>query len=208
MTERMPVPPDAAFAAGKEHVAMTGGEYHGLVAWLRTNGHPDLEDQLMRIKLLGDKKYQLCKYLKETFPHGLGAPMPTTPPQYHAPQSQAEVWVNEAPMQQPQFEQAVSAQPEPQQHYVPPTQPATDPRTVANQSIMSLEQVCQAGIHTQSQQAHLRNTQKTHQRQSYPRDQPPRATQLHLSYSSDAAAHGRVVFVCRRVYAERHAACS
>eukprot|EP00966_Prymnesium_polylepis_P231601 5358329-Prymnesium_polylepis.1 len=55
---------------GSPRAAVTGGEYHGLVAWLRAQGLGEIEDQLMRVKLLGDKKFQLTKFLKEHFPHG------------------------------------------------------------------------------------------------------------------------------------------
>lgn len=146
------------FAAGKEHVQMTGGEYHGIVAWLKGNGHPEVEDQLMRVKLLGDKKYQLCKYLKENFPHGAApAPPPTTapatPPQLAAPQAQPEVWVNEQaaapPLQQPRFEPEMVesyTQPVPQQL----AQPPADPRAAACQNLLALEQVkgspCPSGL--------------------------------------------------------------
>lgn len=53
------------FAAGKDHLQMNGREYHGIVAWLKAHGHSDVEDNLMRVKLLGDKKYHLVKYVKE-----------------------------------------------------------------------------------------------------------------------------------------------
>lgn len=64
-------PPDmsatvAEFVRGKEHMKMSGAEYYNLVAWLKTRGHNELEDKLMRVKLLGDKKFQLVKHMKET----------------------------------------------------------------------------------------------------------------------------------------------
>ena len=39
------------FVSGKDHLSMSGAEFHGLVAWLKTQGHPDVEDQLMRVKV-------------------------------------------------------------------------------------------------------------------------------------------------------------
>ena len=54
-----------SFHQGREHLKMSGAEYHGLVAWLKANGHGDIEDMLLKVRLLGDKKYQLAKYIRE-----------------------------------------------------------------------------------------------------------------------------------------------
>ena len=59
----------ATFLSGKDHLQMSGAEYHSLLAWLKTKGHPELEDKLMRVKLLGDKKYQLVKHIREHCAH-------------------------------------------------------------------------------------------------------------------------------------------
>ena len=55
----------ASFCAGRDHVKMSGADYHSLVAWLKSKGHGDLEDMLIKVRLLGDKKFQLVKYMKE-----------------------------------------------------------------------------------------------------------------------------------------------
>lgn len=55
----------ASFCSGRDHLKMTGAEYHSLIAWLKSKGHSDLEDQLMKVRLLGDKKFQLTKYMRE-----------------------------------------------------------------------------------------------------------------------------------------------
>ena len=54
-----------AFAGGRDHLTMSGAEYHGLVAWLKAHGHEEIEDNLMRVKLLGDKKFQLAAFIKK-----------------------------------------------------------------------------------------------------------------------------------------------
>ena len=55
----------ASFVGGRDHIKMSGGEYHGLVSWLQSKGHGDIEDLLMKVRLLGDKKFHLVKYMKE-----------------------------------------------------------------------------------------------------------------------------------------------
>ena len=129
----------SSFVAGRDHAKMSGGEYHSLVAWLKSKGHGDVEDMLMKVRLLGDKKFQLAKYMKEkcadlqisgaagaavTQEHYAMPPLPppvaempppqqAPPPQYHAP----------PPQQQP----AYAYQPPPAAHYPPPAQqPAYD----------------------------------------------------------------------------------
>jgi len=31
-----------------------------LISWLKSHGHAEIEDEVMRTRLQGDKKYQLC----------------------------------------------------------------------------------------------------------------------------------------------------
>ena len=50
---------------GKDHATLSGNSYFGLVAYLKGSGHPELESELMRVKLLGDKKFQLVAYVKK-----------------------------------------------------------------------------------------------------------------------------------------------
>lgn len=67
----------ASYCSGRDHLKMSGAEYHSLVAWLKARGHPDLEDMLMKVRLLGEKKYHLVKYMKEKCADllaGVGAP--------------------------------------------------------------------------------------------------------------------------------------
>ena len=73
----------ADFGGGRDHLSMTGADFYGLVGWLKAHGHPELEDTLMRVKLLGDKKYQLVGYIKK---HGLGAAAAPAPPPAAAPE--------------------------------------------------------------------------------------------------------------------------
>ena len=73
----------ASYAAGRDHLKMSGGEYYSLVAWLKASGHPELEDMLMKVRMLGEKKWHLVKYLKEKcgaiIPQGGGAPPQAAP---------------------------------------------------------------------------------------------------------------------------------
>jgi hypothetical protein len=54
-----------SYVSGRDHLKMSGAEYHSLIAWLRAHGHHELEDSLMKVRLLGDKKFHLVKYMKE-----------------------------------------------------------------------------------------------------------------------------------------------
>ena len=54
-----------AFVEGRDHLKMTGSEYHSLIAWLKSKGHTDIEDMLMKVRLLGDKKFHLVKYMRD-----------------------------------------------------------------------------------------------------------------------------------------------
>ncbi|KAL1525978.1 hypothetical protein AB1Y20_020804 [Prymnesium parvum] len=133
-----------AFAAGKDHLQMTGGEYHGLIAWLKSAGHSDVEELLLRVKLLGDKKYQLCKYLKEHFANGVrpAAPAPAPPPA-SVRQEAAEIWVNEEQVPHehaPQMARGLMGN-----IPLPPNPPVAHPnhRLVAHQSVLALEQTLQ-----------------------------------------------------------------
>jgi len=78
------------------NLKMSGGEYYSLVSWLMANGHPDIEDSLLKFKLLGDKKYHLVKYMREKCAHlapgGAEPPMPPQAmPQQAMPQQAPEV---------------------------------------------------------------------------------------------------------------------
>ena len=65
-----------------------------------TSSLNEIEDQLMRVKLLGDKKYQLCKFLKEKFPTGAEAAPPMTPirkaPSFGVRMGRAPGWAGQA----------------------------------------------------------------------------------------------------------------
>lgn len=39
---------------------MSGVEMFDLIGWLKSHGHSEIEDQLIRVRLQGDKKFQLC----------------------------------------------------------------------------------------------------------------------------------------------------
>ena len=54
----------AAFAAGRDHLSMSGSEMHGLVHWLKSKGKSEVEDLLMVYKTLGEKKFQLCQHIR------------------------------------------------------------------------------------------------------------------------------------------------
>lgn len=123
-----------SFASGRDHLEMNGGEYHGLIAWLKAIGHGDVEEQLLRVRLLGDKKLHLCKYLKELFISGVFSGQPSlNDKQFPQPQEEAEVWVDDQV---------------PPPKYAPPLQSASqqaqpNKRLITNQSILALEQTLQ-----------------------------------------------------------------
>ena len=53
------------FAAGRDHLKMSGSEYYNLLAWLKAHGHGEIEDVLLKVRTLGDKKYHLAKYIRD-----------------------------------------------------------------------------------------------------------------------------------------------
>ena len=55
----------AAFMSGRDHLKMSGAEYHSLLTWLKSKGHENIEDTLLKVRSLGDKKFHLVKYMRE-----------------------------------------------------------------------------------------------------------------------------------------------
>lgn len=53
------------YAEGKDHLKMSGSEYYSLVAWLKARGHGDLEDHLLKVRTLGDKKFHLVRHIRD-----------------------------------------------------------------------------------------------------------------------------------------------
>ena len=129
----------ASFVGGRDHIKMSGGEYHGLVSWLQSKGHGDIEDLLMKVRLLGDKKFHLVKYMKEKCADlmiiGAGARGPVTQEHYEMPApapmrvSGAEV-MQMAPLQMPPMpphQSMAHAQPMPAAPFYPPAASAAPP---------------------------------------------------------------------------------
>lgn len=56
-----------AFYYGKDAQSMTGSEYHAIVAALsqRDPAHADLEDKLLLVRTLGDKKVRLVRHIRD-----------------------------------------------------------------------------------------------------------------------------------------------
>ncbi len=52
------------FAQGRDHLTMTGKDLYALVSYLKTHGHDDIEDALMRFRVPADKKHHLVNYIK------------------------------------------------------------------------------------------------------------------------------------------------
>ena len=98
------VPLVQAFIGGKDAMKMTGAEYHGLIGWLKKHGEDGIEDQLMRVRLLGDKKVQLVGYVQK---HG----------------ARISASVAEAPAPAPVADVPMAAEPEPAMPMAPPVAP-------------------------------------------------------------------------------------
>ncbi|KAL1510540.1 hypothetical protein AB1Y20_006843 [Prymnesium parvum] len=87
-----------AFYNGRDAQLMSGGELHAIVAWLSKQqgyAHADLEDKVLRIRSLGDKKNYLAKHIREQCanlianeqPEGMCARRPNSCAPYAIPQS-------------------------------------------------------------------------------------------------------------------------
>ena len=104
--------------SGRDHLSMNGAELHGLVQWLQNQGHSDIEDLLLKVRSLGDKKFHLCQYLKthaETLSQA-PAPVQNEAPSMAATMHQpapAEMMMMEAPPQQQMQQLALTMPPAP-----------------------------------------------------------------------------------------------
>jgi hypothetical protein len=47
---------------------MSGVEMFDMIGWLKSHGHSEIEDQIIRVRLQGDKKFQLCSCARRPSP--------------------------------------------------------------------------------------------------------------------------------------------
>lgn len=144
--------------SGRDHLSMNGAELHGLVQWLQDQGHSDIEDLLLKVRSLGDKKFHLCQYLK-THAEALTqapAPVQNEAPAMAATMRQPAPAEMEAPQMQPQQQLAMTMPPAPapaweapppaEQLYAPaeqlyaPAPPVSNPPTARSGSERALVQ--------------------------------------------------------------------
>jgi hypothetical protein len=70
-----PSQPPLPHTAGRDHLSMTGVEMFDLIGWLKSHGHSEIEDQLIRVRLQGDKKFQLCSCARRPAPDQICIPV-------------------------------------------------------------------------------------------------------------------------------------
>jgi hypothetical protein len=117
-------PPDmsvclASYLSGRDHLKMSGAEYHSLVAWLMSKGHSDLEADLLKVKMLGDKKLHLVKYIKEKCAELSPGTMMPQMQQAAAPPAEVEQALYAAPPPEPMHMGDAQVLPV---HHAPPMQ--------------------------------------------------------------------------------------
>lgn len=59
----------SAYVGGRDHLKMSGSEYFSLIAWLKSKGQDNVEDNLLKVRTLGDKKLHLVRHMKESCEH-------------------------------------------------------------------------------------------------------------------------------------------